>query len=224
MIDQIGRFLDPLSVLIVFGGGLGAAAVRSTADDIARAFAAIGPLLSARPEADAAAAVRAANAVTAAANVKGLATVDRVETAGRFLRRAAFQLANATSPQTFALWAKDELDGRRRRHQGAIGFWHAVADAGPAMGMIGTIVGLIGMFAGMDDPARIGPAMALALLTTLYGIVLSAMIAGPIAARLDRLSEAELAWQGRVLDRFEMLAHAELADPAETRLRPLKSA
>jgi len=56
----------------------------------------------------------------------------------------------------------------------------------------------------------IGPAMALALLTTLYGIILSSAVAGPIAARLERLSEAEIAWQADALERLEQLAHAEL--------------
>jgi chemotaxis protein MotA len=74
------------------------------------------------------------------------------------------------------------------------------------------------MFAVMDDPSRIGPGMALALLTTLYGIVLSSAIAGPIAARLERLSEAELAWQRWTFERLEQLARAELENPLRPRL------
>lgn len=216
LLDQIGRFFDPISILIVFGGALAIAVARSAAGDVARAFAALGPMIRNDPDADAAAATRAANAIEAVAQIKGIACADRVQTAGRFLRRAAFQLSNASSPESFALWARTEIEERRRRHVGAIGFWNAVADAAPAMGMIGTITGLVGMFAQMDDPARIGPPMAIALLTTLYGIALSSVIAGPIAARLERLSEAELAWQRRVLDRFEMLARAEF-----TEVRPI---
>lgn len=209
-LEQIGRFFDPLSLLIVVGGALAVAWLRSARGEAAAAFAALGPLLRADPEADAAAAVRVANAIEAVAQAKGLACADRVETAGRFLRQAAFQLASAPTAESFAIWADRELEDRRRRHAAASGFWNAVADTAPAMGMIGTIIGLIGMFAQMDDPARIGPHMAMALLTTLYGILLSSVIAGPIAARLERLSEAELAWQLRVLDRFTMLARAEL--------------
>jgi chemotaxis protein MotA len=68
------------------------------------------------------------------------------------------------------------------------------------------------MFAVMDDPARMGPAMALAMLTTLYGLVLGALLFGPVAARLERLSEAELRWQATVLNRLEKLARGENAD------------
>jgi chemotaxis protein MotA len=220
-IGRIAQFLDPLSLAIVFGGALLVAIVRSTRGDIARAFAALGPLLHARPDADAEAAVRAVNAIEALAEVRGIACADRVETAGRFLKRAAFKLSDAASADAFADWAREELDGRRRRHDAAAGFWRAAADAGPAMGMIGTIIGLIGMFSAMDDSAAIGPAMALAMLTTLYGVVVSGVIAGPIAARLERLSEAERAWQERALDRLERLARAELPPVARPLARPV---
>ena len=210
-IGQIAHFIDPLALGIVGGGSLLAAVARSTRDDIARAFAALGPLVSANPDADAVAAVRAVNAIEALASVRGISCVDRVDTAGRFLKRAAFQLSDAATADAFADWARDEMDGRRRRHDAAAGFWRAMADAGPAMGMIGTIIGLIGMFSTMDDAGRIGPAMALAMLTTLYGVILSGAIAGPVAARLERLSDAERGWQTRALERLERLARVELA-------------
>ena len=77
------------------------------------------------------------------------------------------------------------------------------------MGMAGTILGLIGMFAGMRDPATIGPSMALALMTTLHGMVLANAVAGPIANRLAGLSERELAWQEALVDRMIVLARRE---------------
>jgi len=66
-----------------------------------------------------------------------------------------------------------------------------------------------------------GPAMAIAMLTTLYGLVLAFGIAGPIAARLERLSEAECAWQARVAERLLALARAEEKEMAERRERPV---
>lgn len=216
---DIARLLDPVSLLIVFGGALAAACVRSTRGDIAAAFAAFRPLFAADPAADALAATRTLNRLTALAEAKGLAGADRVQGASGFLRRAAFHLADAANAQAFALWAEDEIEGRRRRHSAVHGFWRALADAAPAMGMIGTILGLISMFARMDDAAAIGPSMALALLTTFYGVVLSGAVAGPIAARLERLSEAELAWQTRTLARLELLLRSEL-DAAPFRRAP----
>ena len=90
-----------------------------------------------------------------------------------------------------------------------IGFWRHAAEVAPAMGMIGTVIGLVTMFAHMNDPAAMGPAMAVAMLTTLYGLVLAFGVAGPIAARLERLSEAECAWQARASERLVALARAQ---------------
>ncbi len=67
----------------------------------------------------------------------------------------------------------------------------SIAIAAPAMGMIGTLIGLVQMLANMDDPKSIGPAMAVALLTTLYGAVIANAIAGPIAAKLKSISDEE---------------------------------
>lgn len=219
VLAEFARFLDPIALLLVFGGALAAAMLRSTREDVAAAFRALGPLLHERPEADSRAAMTAVNAVEAIAQAKSIACADRVATAGVFLRRAAFRLSDAASAAAFARWAEDELAARRRRHAGAFGFWAAVADAAPAMGMIGTIIGLIRMFATMDDATAIGPAMALAMLTTLYGIVLSSALAGPIAARLQRLSDAEIAWQSWTLGRFALLIEAE-PDVLPFRTRP----
>ncbi|WP_100639037.1 MotA/TolQ/ExbB proton channel family protein [Marinobacter salexigens] len=66
----------------------------------------------------------------------------------------------------------------------------AMADVAPAMGMIGTLIGLVQMLSNMEDPKSIGPAMAVALLTTLYGAMIATMIASPIADKLSlRMTE-----------------------------------
>lgn len=210
-----GRFLDPVSLLIVFGGALAAAAFRSSRADIARAFAALRPLVAADPASEGQAARVTINRIAALAEAKGLAAADRARTSGPFLARAARMLSDLDAAG-FARWAAREQAARAGRHAGVHAFWNAVADAAPGMGMIGTVAGLVQMFAGMDDPARIGPGMALALLTTLYGVVLANALAGPIAARLERLSAAELAWQRETLARLAELAGEE---PAPSRLR-----
>ena len=69
----------------------------------------------------------------------------------------------------------------------------ALADVAPAMGMIGTLIGLVAMLSNMDDPKSIGPAMAVALLTTLYGAFLANVIAIPLAKKLElRMNEEKL--------------------------------
>lgn len=77
------------------------------------------------------------------------------------------------------------------RQNVGITMFKSIAIAAPAMGMIGTLIGLVQMLANMDDPKSIGPAMAVALLTTLYGAIIANAIAGPIAAKLKTISDAE---------------------------------
>ena len=64
----------------------------------------------------------------------------------------------------------------------------SIGDAAPAMGMIGTLIGLVQMLSNMDDPKAIGPAMAVALLTTLYGAVIANAIALPLADKLKKIA------------------------------------
>ncbi len=77
------------------------------------------------------------------------------------------------------------------RQKTGIKMFQSVGDSAPAMGMIGTLIGLVQMLANMDDPKSIGPAMAVALLTTLYGAVIANAIALPIAEKLKALSADE---------------------------------
>ena len=78
-----------------------------------------------------------------------------------------------------------------QRQNTGIQMFKSIAEAAPAMGMIGTLIGLVQMLANMDDPKSIGPAMAVALLTTLYGAVIANAIALPLAAKLKAISSDE---------------------------------
>jgi chemotaxis protein MotA len=215
VIDIATRLFDPTSLLLVVGGSLVAAMLRSTFPDMRRAVRALGPLVRRKPDSDALVARRGLHQLERIAELKGTGCADHIETDCAFLRRAALKLADAPSATAFAEWSQEELDERAVRHASAIACWRAAADAAPSIGMIGTVLGLIGMFAAMDDPARMGPAMALAMLTTFYGLALGTLIFGPITARLERLSEAEIAWQRPILARMGRLARAEACPAGE---------
>jgi chemotaxis protein MotA len=209
VIDVVDRFFDPLAFSIVLGGTMLVTWISATGRDGWRGFGALLPFFSARPGRDAEAADRAVLRIRHLSAYKGTICADRVKTPVDFVHRAACRLADADTAERFAIWAREELEDRRARHKAAIGLWRYAAEVAPAMGMIGTVIGLILKFARMNDPAAMGPAMAIAMLTTLYGLVLAFGIAGPVAARLERLSEAECAWQARVAERLLVLARAE---------------
>lgn len=209
MSDILGHIIAPLPLALVAGGSLLVALAQQGFAGLGSAFAALLPLVTADPESDRDAARGLLYRAEEIAHLHGLAHTDRLRAGHPFLAEALATLANAPDIERFAFWARSAIADRRARHERAIGVWNVLADVAPAMGMAGTIIGLIGMFARMSDPATIGPAMALALMTTLDGMILANLIAGPIANRLARLSAQELAWQSETVDRMIAIARRE---------------
>ena len=209
MFGILAQLFDPLTLIIMIAGVGAVALFQNGGPAIGRGFVALVPLLRADPDKDQATARAALLKIDQVAQLRGLACTDRVKTANPFLAEAARRLANSEKTEQFEIWAAQALADRARRHGGARNVWLSIADAAPALGMAGTILGLIGMFAAMDDPAALGPSMALALLTTLYGVVIANVIAAPIASRLADLSERELAWQKEAVTRMVAIARRE---------------
>lgn len=98
-----------------------------------------------------------------------------------------------------AFLEKERVLTLERNREGAKVF-SAMGDVGPAMGMIGTLVGLVQMLSNMEDPKSIGPAMAVALLTTLYGAMMATMICLPLADKLSLRSSEEARMQALWID------------------------
>jgi chemotaxis protein MotA len=214
MSELLGHVFAPLPLIAVVLGAVAIALAQQGLATLGPALAALKSLISARPEADRDAARAILLRAEQIAHDHDVSRVDRLRARHPFLADALATLANAPDAERFALWAAQALGDRQERHRRVIGFWNDMADAAPAMGMAGTIVGLVGMFARMSDPATIGPAMALALMTTLDGMILANAVAGPIAGRLTNLSRRELAWQREAADRLIALARRETPQAA----------
>ncbi len=86
---------------------------------------------------------------------------------------------------------RQEVTAMLNRHSRSAGVLRRAAEVAPAMGLIGTLVGLVQLLGNLQDPDSIGPSMALALLTTLYGAVLANMVLAPLASKLERNSANE---------------------------------
>lgn len=211
MIAIISHLFDPLTLAAMLAGIAAVALFQNGVGAMGRAMAALRPLLTADPARDRDAARAAMLKIDQVAQLRGLSCTDRVKTANPFLTEAARKLANSERTDLFELWAAQALADRAQRHGAVHKVWLSIADAAPALGMAGTIIGLVGMFAAMDDPAKLGPSMGLALLTTFYGVVIANILAAPVAARLADLSERELAWQREVADRMLGIARRENA-------------
>ncbi|MBN2233007.1 MAG: MotA/TolQ/ExbB proton channel family protein [Deltaproteobacteria bacterium] len=102
-----------------------------------------------------------------------------------------------------------EIDNTRDRHQLGAEILTSMGNVAPAMGLIGTLIGLVQMLQTMDDPSRIGPAMAVALLTTFYGAILANIFFLPLAGKLRRRSQQEIFAKGMVLEGVISIAKGE---------------
>jgi chemotaxis protein MotA len=97
------------------------------------------------------------------------------------------------SPEIIEGILRGELKTLKQRHQRGQTVFRFMGTTAPAMGMVGTLIGLVQMLKTLDDPSTIGPAMAVALLTTLYGAVMAFVLFNPIASKLEARTSEEVA-------------------------------
>lgn len=109
-----------------------------------------------------------------------------------FLKKGIMLIVDGTDPELVRNIMETELASVDKRHNEKIGFWANMAGMGPAWGMIGTLIGLVNMLYNMEDMSKIGPNMAVALLTTLYGSILANWICVPTSFKLKMNNEKEI--------------------------------
>ncbi len=108
-----------------------------------------------------------------------------------FLMQAIQLVADGAQPEEIEQILRREASTMSSRHMRAVDFLRRAGDVAPAMGLIGTLIGLVRMLGNLDNPAEIGPAMAVALLTTFYGAVLAHLVFIPLAAKTEHCTDEE---------------------------------
>lgn len=121
----------------------------------------------------------------------GILALEQAEIPNEFMQKGLNLVIDGHDPVVVRDILHKDITLTVQRHMEGRNIWMAIGDVAPAMGMIGTLIGLVAMLATMDDPAKIAPAMAVALITTLYGAILSNMVAQPIANKLELRSKEE---------------------------------
>jgi len=118
--------------------------------------------------------------------------LEKVEVDDPFLKKAMTLAADNRPPEVISQILQMEIDAMENRHKTGAEVFGGMADDGPAMGMIGTLIGLVIMLGNLTDQAAIGPAMAVALLTTFYGAVIANVICNPFKNKISYRSGQEL--------------------------------
>lgn len=114
----------------------------------------------------------------------------------RFLKQCCAMLSEGWPSQVFHTTFRNEIEHLEARHARIQGIFRRMGALAPSFGMIGTVVGLVHMLSSLSSPADLGPAMSLALLTTLYGALIGFMLMIPLAAKLKQMTAAEITEMG----------------------------
>ncbi|KXI27416.1 flagellar motor protein PomA [Paraglaciecola hydrolytica] len=135
-----------------------------------------------------------------AARKGGFLALEEAEIANPFMQKGVDMLVDGHDVEVVRATLAKDISMTSERHLFGKSIFKGLGDVAPAMGMIGTLVGLVAMLSNMDDPKSIGPAMAVALLTTLYGAMLANLVCLPIAVKLGNRADEEKLNQSLVLD------------------------
>ncbi|MEG3753160.1 flagellar motor protein PomA [Psychromonas arctica] len=195
----IDMFIDVTSILIVFGG---TAFVVMMKYNIGQFFGAVKIAMKAfmfktdSPEELIIKTVEMADA----ARKGGFLALEEAEITNPFMQKGVDMLVDGHDADVVRQTLQNDIRLTSERHEVGADIFKNFGDVAPAMGMIGTLIGLVAMLSNMDDPKSIGPAMAVALLTTLYGAVVANMVALPIADKLKLRAAEEKLNRSLILD------------------------
>jgi chemotaxis protein MotA len=135
-----------------------------------------------------------------AARKGGFLALEEAEISNEFMQKGVDMLVDGHDIEVVRETLSKDITMTTDRHEFGATIFKGLGDVAPAMGMIGTLIGLVAMLSNMDDPKSIGPAMAVALLTTLYGAFFANIICLPIAVKLSNRALEEKLNQSLILD------------------------
>jgi len=183
-------FVNVPSVLVVVGGTFGATLTRVTLGSFFGSFK-IGLKSFMYKSTDPVDLIAEAVELATVARKEGILALEGKEISTPFLEKGIGLCIDGHAPEVVYKMLSKDANMAIERHENGADMFQAIADYAPAMGMIGTLIGLVQMLADMSDPASIGPSMAVALLTTLYGAVIANAFALPIKDKLILIGKAE---------------------------------
>lgn len=192
-IGNVNRYVDVASAIITFGGAFFAVMASTSMKDYIAGLKSFTLVFKA-PVLDARSMIQKIIDLSNIARKEGLLSLE--EAAGdlddEFMKKGILLIVDGTDPDLVRGILETELISIESRHKGKISFWEDLGGMGPAWGMIGTLIGLVNMLYEMDDPSALGPNMAVALITTLYGSLLANWICAPVAGKLKANNSSEI--------------------------------
>lgn len=216
----IGMFINVSSMLIVFGGTIAATLVNFPLKEVIKVSQiAVKAFFS--TEESPTEMISQLVALTGKAKKEGMLAMEQSvkEIENPLLKTGLGYIVDSMPPEDVKNALTLQQIAIHSRHKAGQDIFKGMGRWAPAFGMIGTLIGLVQMLASMEDPSSIGPAMAVALLTTFYGALLANLVFLPIAGKLARRSDIEMVTMKLVMEGLEALQRGMSPMLVETTLK-----
>ncbi|OPJ57094.1 flagellar motor protein [Alkalithermobacter paradoxus] len=190
---SILTFLDPASMMIVMGGTIAATLVAYPLPSVLESGKIVKKAFE-NKKSNSNSVIQNIIELANKARKEGLLALEEMsnDMDDEFLKKGIILIVDGTDPELVRNLLETELSFVEERHKVGQGLFETMGSFAPAFGMVGTLIGLINMLRKLDDPSTIGPAMAVALITTFYGSLLANLVFLPIANKLKVKSRNEL--------------------------------
>lgn len=188
--SPLSIFIDPPSIFVV-GGGVIATTLIKWPMEYVKSLVAIYMKSIFSSAAEPKAMIEEIQKLAETARRESVFALEKVPVENKFLKKAVTLAADNRPPEVITSILSLEIAAMEDRHSKGVDILEGMGADGPAFGMIGTLIGLVQMLQNMSDPSSIGPAMAVALLTTFYGSVIANVFTIPVAGKLKQRSKQE---------------------------------
>ena len=190
---NLGAYIDIPSVMITLGGAVGATVISNPGDRLKAVGGCLKNVFTFQPP-DLVGMVQMIVSFAEKARREGLLSLeaDVAEVDSEFMRKAIQLVVDGTDPELVRAILDTEIGVFEDRHSANKTVFDNLAEFGPSFGMIGTLIGLIAMLGNLADVSALGPGMAVALITTMYGSMLANMFAIPTSKKLAARSAQEV--------------------------------
>ncbi|GFM35381.1 motility protein A [Desulfovibrio psychrotolerans] len=186
----MGGFVDIPSLIVVVGGTFAVAFVMFPLKTMLGAAKVIMKTFFAKPP-DLTQSIQTIIGLAEKARKESLVALEKVQVDNAFMKRGVLLVSDGTEESLVRSIMEMEMANMIKRHRTGQEILKGLGTMAPAFGMIGTLVGLVQMLQNLDDPSAIGPAMAVALLTTFYGAIMANCLFLPMAKKLEERSNEE---------------------------------
>ena len=218
------NFIDVPSIIITVGGSLSGIMASYSLKDFLGNFKGVG-LAFKDPKYDHGATISKIIELSNVARKEGLLALEEVaqNLDDEFMKKGILLIVDGTEPELVRGILETELVNMDDRHRNVAGFYDTWAALGPAWGMIGTLVGLVNMLQNLTDSSTIGPNMAVALLTTLYGSMIANWFATPLASKMKAIGAQEYQMKEIVIEGLLSIQAGENPRVIEEKLKSFLS-